>query len=244
MRCAHVPARIIFAAWILRHGRGWLATELRLRTQAERAIWQSGVDCVRAALSGGVLAALVTVCVPADRESSGTITIGLRTIDASRWDTLYVVGGGPEDTTLLRTRLIAAGGGVLYAYDYGDSRLKAFDSRGTFRWAFGEAGAGPGEFRNPTHVSVADDGRIWVTDGGAGRITVVNPDGALDRHLSFDGRLIQRVIPRANMRLVFPSTSELLMGCTGCGWAGNRGRSSTCRAIATSQSSSACAICS
>ena len=125
-----------------------------------------------------------------------------------RWDTLYSIGGEAEDTTLLRARLIAARDGNLYAYDFSDDRLKAFDDRGRLRWTFGRQGGGPGEFGNPTDLGVAPNGDVWITDAGAARTTVLTSDGALRRHIPFDGRPIMRTIPSEGRRLVFPTSPE------------------------------------
>lgn len=96
-------------------------------------------------------------------------------------------------------------------YDFGDARLKAFDRQGEFRWAFGKLGEGPGEFRSPTALGVAEDGDIWVTDAGAARFTVVSREGDFREHISFEGRPIHRALPITNSRrLVLPTIDEHL----------------------------------
>lgn len=60
-----------------------------------------------------------------------------RSVEPVRWDTVFTIGGEVEDTLLSRPRLIAAGGGMLYAYDLYDGRLLAFDAAGDLRWSYG-----------------------------------------------------------------------------------------------------------
>ena len=56
--------------------------------------------------------------IPAER-------VGARQVQTAAWDTVFVIGGGVQDTLLLIPRLLAARGGQLYAFDYGDSRIGA-----------------------------------------------------------------------------------------------------------------------
>jgi hypothetical protein len=131
-----------------------------------------------------------------------------RRFDPVAWDTLFVIGGQVEDTLLLRPRLIAARDGYLYAYDYADARLKAFDGRGNLRWIFGRQGQGPGEFGNATSLQIDDQGDVWIVDSSTSRITQVSRDGELGRMVPFRNRLIMRVVPLGWTLLVIPSDQE------------------------------------
>ena len=139
---------------------------------------------------------------------NGSFEFGARTVQRISWDTLASIGGGVEDSVLLRARSIAAGNGALYAFDFADRQLKAFDPGGGLRWRFGRPGAGPGEFGSPTDLQVAADGDVWVTDVGNARTTIVSADGRLREHIPFDGRPIMRTLPRGTTRLVFPTAPE------------------------------------
>src|SRR5688500_389809 len=70
-----------------------------------------------------------------------------RVMSSVAWDTVFRIGGSAGDTALWTPRIIAARG-LLYVFDSGDRRLKAFDDRGKPLWTFGRAGQGPGEFEN------------------------------------------------------------------------------------------------
>jgi DNA-binding beta-propeller fold protein YncE len=62
----------------------------------------------------------------------------------------------------------------------GDSKahvVHVFDEQGTKVAAFGKLGAGPGEFNSPTHLALAPDGSVLVTDALNFRIEVFGADG-------------------------------------------------------------------
>ena len=71
---------------------------------------------------------------------------------------------------------------------------------------FGKWGAGEGEFRNPFHVCLDDEGRIVVTDCSNDRIKVLSPEG--EPILIFGDRSPEKLnkptscIPYKNMFLV------------------------------------------
>jgi hypothetical protein len=114
---------------------------------------------------------------------------------ATRWDTVFSVRSTLTDSILLRPRLIAAGGGSVYVYDYGDQSVKAFDAGGRWRWQLGRRGEGPGEFLNPFDLDVGPDGVVWVLDVDAGRITRLGPDGSLLGVLRPASQIIVSLVP-------------------------------------------------
>lgn len=111
------------------------------------------------------------------------------------WDTVFVVGGTSEDTLLLRPRLLAARANRLYAYDYSDAQIKAFDSSGVLLWRFGGKGSGPAEFRNAMDLLVSSDGNVWVLDSGTDRISIISHDGDLLRTVPLGSPRTARVVP-------------------------------------------------
>ena len=131
-----------------------------------------------------------------------------RTFADIAWDTVFVLGGKVQDTTLLLPRLITSGVDRLYVYDYGDSQLKAFDGRGRALWHLGKPGEGPGEFRNAFDLAVAHDGDVWVLDAGAGRIAIVDSAGSWVRTIPLQGQLVRDVIPLQTDLLATPVSAE------------------------------------
>lgn len=114
---------------------------------------------------------------------------------AATWDTVFVVGGSAQDTLLFRPRLLAARGPRLYAYDYSDAQIKAFDSSGALQWRFGREGSGPGEFTNAMDLVVASDGSVWVLDSGTDRLSIISSEGTLLRMVSLGPPRTARLIP-------------------------------------------------
>ncbi|MGH8223172.1 MAG: hypothetical protein ACREQZ_09380 [Woeseiaceae bacterium] len=120
---------------------------------------------------------------------------------------MFRAGGMLDDTILLRPRLIAAHDGWVFAYDYGDQRVKALDPGGRLRWSFGRRGQGPGEFANPFDIEVGADGRLWVLDAGTARITVLTPSGTFAREFRLD-RVIRSLVPRTEDAIVLTSSLD------------------------------------
>lgn len=161
--------------------------------------WATGFRC-------GLLLAVTLLPACGDgapsRDTDGAATaavtierVGARQVHAAAWDTVFVIGGGVQDTMLLVPRLLAARGGQLYAFDYGDSRVKAFDAQGQPRWQFGGSGSGPEEFGNPLDMEVGPDGSVWVVDATEGRLSVVAPSGAGERLVRHPSLLVKDVVP-------------------------------------------------
>lgn len=71
-------------------------------------------------------------------------------------------------------------------FEFGRTRVKRYDSDGTFLSAFGREGDGPGEFRRISDLAVTDDGRLiildsrrrrWLTFDATGRLLTESPLG-------------------------------------------------------------------
>jgi hypothetical protein len=65
--------------------------------------------------------------------------------------------------------------GRLYIADVQAAQVKVFAPDGSFRYAIGRKGAGPGELANPCCVAVDGQGRVWVRDGENARYSVYQP---------------------------------------------------------------------
>jgi len=80
-------------------------------------------------------------------------------------DALVTVEGGVRDTILLRpSEMLEARDGLIALFDYGRMAVEAFDTTGTLLWVRGKRGDGPTEFRDPSGLTIDDDGSVWVQD--------------------------------------------------------------------------------
>jgi hypothetical protein len=156
----HLPLTLIgVVLWA-----GWLQVRRRRRAPA-------------AALASIVLiGSLVPACGGAadlpDREE--------RVIREVSWDTLLVVESGPDDSLLFDVRRVAADRHGIRVLDGSGYRVAMVDWEGRLRWYAGRRGSGPGEFSNPRALAVDGEGRSWVLDVEAHRITGVSTDGRIE----------------------------------------------------------------
>lgn len=109
-----------------------------------------------------------------------------REVAAGRWDTSFVIGGTPEDTLLLLPRTLASGGGWFAAFDYGDNRVKRFDTTGALVWAKGGTGSGPGEFRGNFGLQSEPGNLLWAADPNLARLTALDDTGGVVTTIALD----------------------------------------------------------
>jgi DNA-binding beta-propeller fold protein YncE len=79
--------------------------------------------------------------------------------------------------------------GEVYVVDSANSRVEIFSSSGTFVKAFGKAGTGNGEFKEPTEIAVdnsggATEGDVYVVDSGNKRVEIFSADGVFEKEVS------------------------------------------------------------
>lgn len=67
--------------------------------------------------------------------------------------------------------------GSFYVLDVGNRRVVHFDADREFVSAWGEFGAGPGQYNNPIGIAVAADGTVYVVDDVRGVAEKYDPDG-------------------------------------------------------------------
>jgi peptidylamidoglycolate lyase len=68
--------------------------------------------------------------------------------------------------------------GSFYVSDgYGNTRVLKFAADGTFQYAWGTPGNGPGQFNLPHDVAVDGTGRVYVADRGNSRVQVFDSHG-------------------------------------------------------------------
>lgn len=153
-------------------------------------------------------------CDGRDNESLMSTSHG-RLLHEVTWDTTFVLESSAHDSTLMIPRLfVADDGGRVYAFDYGDNRLKAFDTNGEFLWIFGQRGKGPAEFDGVTDLEIDHRGRLWLLDTGTRRFSIVSSSGILESQIPIRGdRFVRDVVPLPD-RLVataYTSPDEFLI---------------------------------
>ncbi len=85
-------------------------------------------------------------------------------------------GDGPDLFGNIRAVEVDAAG-RLYVLEAQAREIRVFDADGGFVRRFGRAGAGPGEFENPTGLFWGPEGRLWVADPGNARYSVFDTAG-------------------------------------------------------------------
>jgi len=105
---------------------------------------------------------------------------------ASPVATLGAADGRSDDLRVERLGQVATDGRErIYVVDHLNSALSAFGADGRKLWQRGRAGGGPGEFRFPSFLRVAQSGEIQVTDQGKGSLVRFDRDGAVLSEISF-----------------------------------------------------------
>lgn len=123
-----------------------------------------------------------------------------RRIVPIEWDTVFMVAGTAEDSTLLMPFRPAAGPGGVYVADFYGNAVLRYDSAGRLLWRFGRKGAGPDEFLRIRDLKLDSGGRVWILDQVNQRLTVLSPAGAVERRVPLTGVGVaaQGVVPLRN----------------------------------------------
>lgn len=113
------------------------------------------------------------------RPSEGTPEVERRMVEV----TWREIGGTPSilDSELAYPVRIAASGSRFAVFDYGSQSVKMFSIGGELLWSFGRGGQGPNEFRQVTRLRPGPGGALWVTDMANARVTVLGPNGSVER---------------------------------------------------------------
>jgi sugar lactone lactonase YvrE len=96
------------------------------------------------------------------------MTLGTKGVRGDGPDTF----GGPCDVA------VAENGDIFVADGHANSRVVKFDKNGKFIKAWGQRGAGPGEFNLPHTLVIDSRGRVLVGDRSNNRIQIFDQDGA------------------------------------------------------------------
>ncbi|HLM66143.1 MAG TPA: hypothetical protein VK358_01385 [Longimicrobium sp.] len=119
-----------------------------------------------------------------------------------------VVGRAQEMGTIMAAA-VAPDGGV-YALDYENARIVAFDAEGRHRWTVGRRGRGPGEFRSLYRADVRRDGTLFIYDRGTHEVTAISPDGRIgDRYrMPFPLVQVDNLVALGDQLLVSGTTAD------------------------------------
>jgi hypothetical protein len=156
-------------------------------------------DCPAVRYGTAVLAAALTIaagCTTPTTEGTaagdwvGTITTegNVTTVvneSGSVWDgsagvveeVAIGVEAGPDELMFGSVDWVYEHGGTIYVVDSRVPAVRMFDLDGNFLGNLGAPGQGPGEYMRPWRLTVAPDGRIFVSDRSAQRINVYAADG-------------------------------------------------------------------
>ncbi len=104
------------------------------------------------------------------------------------------IGSGVERSDPVPSLFNVRGGAVLsdgriVVLNAGSRELLFYDANGTYEYAVGGAGRGPGEFRDPTWLGHGNADTLFVWDAGLARISTFDETGALltSRQVGFEG---------------------------------------------------------
>jgi hypothetical protein len=83
---------------------------------------------------------------------------------------------------------VAPDGGIVVS---DRTRILSFAPTGEWRWTFGRAGGGPGEFRGIGSLCITSSGDILASDPGIRRVTAISPTGRLLRTTILPGSAVR-----------------------------------------------------
>jgi hypothetical protein len=133
-----------------------------------------------------------------------------RRVDIDAWDTAWAIGGGTEDTTLLRPRLVTPHSAGVYLFDDGRTQVISLDLGGKRRWSVGGSGGGPTEFRMVRDIKVDVLGRAVVLDPANQRIAVIDSAGHFVRRVPITAvGWAEQVLPLGDSRYVLATTDSM-----------------------------------
>lgn len=101
------------------------------------------------------------------------------------------VGGGdnPDEAFSEVSVFVVDREGSIYALDFKDRKIKAFDREGKFLGAIGKQGQGPGEVDIPSGIQITADNNLMVEDAASRRLAIFKTSGEFIKNISFASRL-------------------------------------------------------
>ena len=138
-----------------------------------------------------MLALATSSCEPTSRDVQAALVRDSRGHNGSREHRSGGTAGHPSGANDRShpSRQRAYGGSVgvaadptsdrIYLADWTGQRVAAFDASGAYAGSYGRSGDGPGEFRNPSAVSLDPDGILTVWDTGRQMLSRWSSEGEL-----------------------------------------------------------------
>ena len=80
--------------------------------------------------------------------------------------------------------------GTMYVLDPGNFRIVVFSKEGTFQRRFGAQGQGPGEFQQPSRISISPENEIYISDPMSKKFVIFKADGTLSREIPFEQGIV------------------------------------------------------
>jgi hypothetical protein len=103
---------------------------------------------------------------------------------------LSIGGGNNADEAFSQvTAFVVDGEGTIFALDFKDQKIKAFDRTGKYLRSIGKPGQGPGELGMASGVQLAGDHTLVVEDAANRRLALFKPTGEFIKNISTSGKL-------------------------------------------------------
>ncbi|MDH3496047.1 MAG: 6-bladed beta-propeller [Gemmatimonadota bacterium] len=134
---------------------------------------------------------------------------------------MFTIGQAEGDSTAMLGFVADAAfgpGGSIFVADAGQQRIVVYDSNGHFVRSFGRSGQGPGEFLDPSSLTLYGD-TLFVYDSRQGRITVLDTAGVYQRAVAPPSTFVRhlRADPEGRLLLTIAADSFLVSRVTSTG---------------------------
>jgi hypothetical protein len=98
-------------------------------------------------------------------------------------------GGNPDESLSQVSTFVVDGAGGVFALDFKEQKIKAFDKAGKFLRQMGKPGQGPGELGMASGIQLMADGTLVVEDATNRRLAFFKPNGEFIKNISTSGML-------------------------------------------------------
>jgi hypothetical protein len=98
-------------------------------------------------------------------------------------------GGNPDESLSQVNTFVVDGEGGVFALDFKEQKIKAFDKAGKFLRQMGKPGQGPGELGMASGIQRMSDGNLIVEDAANRRLALFKPSGEFIKNISMSDKL-------------------------------------------------------